>query len=129
MSRRDELINRIAPAATDFDAYEEIAVFFNSQDGDVGTWDWMYTIYRANGEYLDRRLGTTGLNNPRIKPNFLHRALIADRALGAFIPKCEDWSRPGGGPNAGWFIKQRQYLSRASSIADEAEAYLASVRG
>lgn len=98
----------------DNDGYEEVAIFFYSEDdGETGVWEWMYSLYRANGEFISRKTGTTGLLNPRVKVQFLHRALIADRTLGAFIPGIEHWYHPGEGPNAGWAYRQRQRLDRA----------------
>ena len=114
MSKR-ELLDRLAPASNvpTYDGYEEVVIFF---DSDAGEWQWTYTLYSKREGYQLRRLGSTGLNNPHIKPGVLHRALIRDKNLGAYIPKTDTWFPPGAGKNVGWCFRQEQHLERGYNI-------------
>ena len=119
---KQQLINNLTPNK-EYDGYEEVVIFFESTDGGkTGTWVWTYTLYRKPGTYLLRRLGTTGLNNPGINPQHIHRRLCRDPRLGAWVPKPEFWFQPGAGRNAGYMFVQEQRVAQGQEMHQRAQA-------
>lgn len=121
----DQIIDATATARDpEFDAREHVEVFFQPADFDEegnpspeGEWYWQYTLEAVDGQFISRRLGTTGLNNPRIRPEQLHRALCHDNRLGIYVPKTNTWFHPGNGnPRSGWAFAQMQHMTRAQEI-------------
>lgn len=132
---RNQTIERFlssTPDADAFDCRERVEVFFVpesfSETGEPsreGEWQWQYTLETENGSYINRRVGTTGLNNPRIRVDQLHRALCHDRSLGIFVPKTSTWFNPlEGNVESGWAFVQKQKLQRAQGIERKVAQFL-----
>jgi hypothetical protein len=124
------------------DCLERVSMYF---DDELGCWCWIYVIEHftrnqrphlqtdRHGKTIElwggvwnevtRRLGELPLQNPKIAPPHLRRALMNDRYLGAFIPETVDWYKPGAGAEAGFEFKQSQSWERAKGIHERAEAY------
>lgn len=123
---RSDLIKRVTNDKPGFDARERVELFFQNEDPSdpksPGTWNWQYTLETSGGRFISRRIGTTGLNNPKIKPTHLHRALCNDSTLGIFVPEISKWFKPGGGRDVGWAFMQDQFLDRAHRIEQELES-------
>lgn len=129
MSRID--LDKITNDPDDFDCRERLELFFRTDFDDAGNptpegeWQWQYTLEHTNGTFINRRVGTTGLNNPRIRPDQLHRALCHDKSLGIYIPKTHTWFHPvEGQPKTGWAFIQKQHHQRARAIERKVQAFL-----
>lgn len=125
------------------DCVETVSMYFNPTSEQ---WEWIYTVerfvqnpkpsiqtddrgrkievYGGTWQFVDRRLGSVDLQNPKIQPQHLRRALMRDQWLGAFIPELNEWYHPLEGNEAsGYEFKQKQSLARAESIHQKAMAW------